>query len=122
MHPQHTSIKNFNFIGIHSDLTGTLNLYGKTYFYGSHKGDINQVDQETLFIFEECLSLKEMFQVKKLRFMEKVFGNINAEEKLVIYPCAEIEGSINCENLEILPGGKVSGEILSTRSLDNLSL
>lgn len=121
MHPQHTSIKNFNFIGIHSDLTGTLNLYGKTYFYGSHKGDINQVDQETLFIFEEAV-IEGNVSGKKIEVHGKVFGNINAEEKLVIYPCAEIEGSINCENLEILPGGKVSGEILSTRSLDNLSL
>ena len=121
MHPKHISIKNFNFFGIHSESTGTLNLFGKTYFYAAHKGDLIQKDKSTLTVFEEAI-IEGNVSGAHLEIHGTIRGNVTASEKLTVYPCAVIDGNINCENLNILPGGKISGEILSTRNLDNLSL
>tara|TARA_X000000950_G_C13852350_1_gene635062 strand:+ start:915 stop:1256 length:342 start_codon:yes stop_codon:yes gene_type:complete len=108
----HLEIKNFNFFGINTEGEGELSLYGKTYFYGKHIGNISQEDDNEATFDEECEINGNIFG-RKIIIRGKITGSVIAKEVLTISAGATVTGDVSAKNLDIHPGAKIKGNIKS---------
>ena len=108
----HLEIKNFNFFGVNTEGEGELSLYGKTYFYGKHVGNISQEDDNDATFDEECEIHGNIFG-QKIIIRGKVNGSIIAKETLTVSAGAKITGDISAKHFNIHPGAKIRGSVKS---------
>ena len=109
---EHLEIKNFNFIGINSQTSGNVCYYGKTYYFGSHEGNIHQIDDCEINIQHEA-DIKGDLNAINANIYGKIHGNLEISGTLNIFSGGSVEGVIRAKNLNIHPGANVSGEIHS---------
>src|SRR5690349_8124480 len=81
--------------------SGTLRLDGN--FHGSiHSGDI--------LVVGEHADIHADIRVSEIEVHGRVFGNLEAKRRIVIYPTGRVRGDIQAPVLVINPGGTLDGK------------
>jgi cytoskeletal protein CcmA (bactofilin family) len=111
--------REFNVIGEKSEFTGKMNSNFETYLYGSFNGELNILNND--LNLERNALLVGKINAQNVYVWGKIEGDIIASGKVVLYPTANLVGSIKAATLVVHPGAQISAtnEIDSTNSLSN---
>ena len=103
------SNQNFTLLGKGSKIKGSFIFSGLTRLNSEMEGDIVMGTLDDLSIEKDAV-VKGNVKCHNLIIYGVFEGNILASGKVCIYPCAQLNGKINANQIEIHPGALVEFE------------
>ena len=97
----------FTHIGQNSKLHGSFHFQGKTQLEGAIIGEIHMLYQSPLILGIDSKVEGKIF-CHNLEIYGVIEADIESSGKVVIYPSAEVSGTIKAKSIEVLPGAEVN--------------
>lgn len=108
------SATKFNFIGDSSEFCGNLTINGDTHIFGKVEGNITGTKNTTLTI-EYTGQVRGDISNINVVLHGQLLGNILDASRVEVSSTARIKGNITAKKLQIFPGAKINGQLLSLK-------
>lgn len=101
-------------IGEGTEIEGTVNFSGGLHVIGKICGSATSEKEDSLLIVSESAVVTGDVVAKHLIVNGQIDGTIYVDGKVELFDKARINGNIHYQDLEILQGAKVNGEMIRT--------
>lgn len=99
--------RSYTFIGLGTNVQGTITFKGDTKVAGNLKGEIRMQGESPLSV-EPTGHINGTIYCDNLFVYGSIEGDIRATGRVVIYPSANVQGQVQAESLVIHPGSVVN--------------
>jgi len=106
---------NYSHIGKETKITGDITFSGDTHVNAHIEGTIHHTSGHHLTLEYHSL-INGSIHGHNVTIMGQFTGDIICTGKVVIYPTAKVQGSIQCEQLVVQPGAhlEIKGQTINT--------
>jgi len=105
----------FNFIGKTSEFSGDLIIDGNTHIFGKFCGSITGRDNATITI-EYTGQVEGNISGLNVVIHGQLLGDVTEANKIEVTSTAKIKGTLAAKDLQIFPGAKINGQLISLKA------